>query len=287
MLSIFNQATPLYNARQNLIRYFLVGCFIAFFLIVYQPFGTDRDQIPYKNLFLSGYGVITFVAFACSFILIPTIFKNQIREENWVVWKQILLTLFAMILTFAGCYFYLQFSFGRQSSFRGFFGFLKITLSIAIFPIIIVVLLDYIYQLKKNQAFAQNLNQQLVPASTNDKSTPIQQVVLKDENDKVDLTLHLDQLLFIKAANNYVEVNYLEGDKIKKHLLRNSIRNIEQQLTNPTIKRCHRSYLVNLDKVGRITGNAQGYKLHFPITADFVVPVSRSKGKELLAIFKE
>ena len=41
MLHIFKQPTPLYSdVQKNLIRYFGVGCFIAFFLIVFQPFGT-------------------------------------------------------------------------------------------------------------------------------------------------------------------------------------------------------------------------------------------------------
>ena len=175
----------------------------------------------------------------------------------------------------------MQLSLGRQLTFKGFFYFYRGVLPIALFPVIIFSFLDYIYQLKQNQQFAQNLNQYITP-----KSTTTTDIHFKDENGKADFSLPLDQLFFIKAANNYVEINYLEADKIKKHLLRNSIKNIDQQLEYPTIKRCHRSYLVNMDKVGKITGNAQGYKIHFPFAAEFVVPVSRSKGKELLAILK-
>jgi len=41
MFYIFKQPTPLYSdVKKNLIRYFGVGCFIAFFLIIFQPFGT-------------------------------------------------------------------------------------------------------------------------------------------------------------------------------------------------------------------------------------------------------
>ena len=140
---------------------------------------------------------------------------------------------------------------------------------------------DYIYQLKKNQNIAEKTNQQIQP-----KALDASKLQFLDENGKPDFSINFDQLIFIKAANNYVEINYFEEESIKKYLLRNSIRKVEEQLSHPSIKRSHRSYLVNLDKVGRITGNAQGYKLHFPFTAEFVVPVSRSKGKELLAILK-
>lgn len=282
MLSIFNQPAPLYaNQKKYILRYFLVGCFVAFFLIFFQPFETDRASFPYKNLFLSGYGFITFLALTFSFHLLPLFFKSFFREEEWVLWKQILLGLFALSLSFVGCYFYLQLSLGRQPTLKGFFYFYSMVLPIALFPVLIFSLLDYIYQLKQNQQFAQNLNQHISP-----KSTTLTTIHFKDENGKADFSLPLDELFFIKAANNYVEINYLEADKIKKHLLRNSIKNIDQQLDYPAIKRCHRSYLVNMDKVGKITGNAQGYKIHFPFSAEFVVPVSRSKGKELLAILK-
>lgn len=283
MLHIFKQPTPFYTDwKKNLFRYFLVGCFIAFFLIFFQPFGTDRVRIPNKNLFLSGYGILTFLAFSFSFIGLPKLFPKQLNEEKWVLWKQVALTLFALSLTFLGCYIYLENAFNNQPSIQGFFSFYKLALPISFFPVILISLLDYIYQLKQNQNFAQNLNQHIAP-----KEQTTSTISLKDENGKEDLSLQLNQLIFIKAANNYVEINYSEGEQIKKYLLRNSIKNIDQQLDFPSIKRCHRSYLVNLDKVGRITGNAQGYKIHFPFSAEFVVPVSRSKGKELLAILKQ
>ncbi len=282
MLSIFKQPAPLYlDWKKNLLRYFLVGCFIAFFLMFFQPFQTDRLNIPNKNLFLSGYGVITFLGFSSTFIGLPKLFPTQFVEEKWILWKQILLTLFALSLTFAGCYIYMNTSLNYSTSFKGFLGFYQLVLPISIFPVVLISLLDYIYHLKQNQNFAQNLNQHIVP-----KPQSTNELKLKDENGKEDLAIQLDQLIFIKAANNYVEINYLEEEKIKKYLLRNSIKNIEEQLPYPSIKRCHRSYLINMDKAGRITGNAQGYKIHFPFSAEFVVPVSRSKGKELLAILK-
>lgn len=284
MLSIFNQPVPFYtNWQKSVLRYFLVGCFIAFFLIFFQPFGTDRMNIPHKNLLLGGYGLITFLAFSVTFIILPKIFPQQLTEEKWVLWKQVALTLFALSLTFIGCYFYLENVFNhRQPTLGEFFYFYQLALPISVFPVILISLLDYIYQLKQNQQFAQNLNQHIVPKATNDSI-----IELKDENGKMDFSIPLDQLIFIKAANNYVEINYLEAQKIKKHLLRNSIKNIAQQLDSSAIKRCHRSYLVNMNKAGRITGNAQGYKIHFPFSAEFVVPVSRSKGKELLAILQK
>ncbi len=262
-------------------RFALVGLFVAFFLIVFQPFGTAGVKIPNKLLFLSGYGWITFISMSLIFGGLPRLFPRLFEEEKWVVWKQMLLMTIGLSLCFLCCYLYMNFWFGWSLSINGFLGFYSIALAIAVMPIIIFTLVEYIFHLKNNQALANTLNEQIQSSIPSD--TILQ---FKDENDRVDFTLPLDQFLFIKAANNYVEVNYLEAEDIKKYLLRNSIRNMEQQLTEASIKRCHRSYIVNMDKVGRITGNAQGHKLHFPFTAEYVVPVSRSKGKELLALFE-
>lgn len=287
MLSIFNQPTPLYtNIKKNLIRYFWVGSFISLFLIIFQPFGLANAKIAYRYIYLSCYGIITFLIFSLVFIGLPRLFPKIIVEEKWVVWKQVLLLTTTLTLNLLACYTFQAWSFGWKMSFIKFWRFLIMVLPMALFPCVMMAMLDYIYQLKKHQTVANNFNQQVQQVKPTPSKTSTTLLQLKDENDKLDFTLPLNQLVFIKAANNYVEVNYLENEQIKKHLLRNSIRNIENQLAYPAIKRCHRSYLVNMDKAARITGNAQGYKIHFPFTVDFVVPVSRSKGKELLAILK-
>ena len=56
---------------------------------------------------------------------------------------------------------------------------------------------------------------------------------------------------------------------------------MEKQLSDlPQFFRCHRTYLVNLDRVGHVSGNAQGYKLHLE-GIDNLVPVSRSLNEEI------
>ena len=64
-------------------------------------------------------------------------------------------------------------------------------------------------------------------------------------------------------------------DKIKKLLIRISLSNILKQVETHSIKKCHRSYIINLEKVKDLKGNAQGYKLILP-EIDSEIPVSRS-----------
>lgn len=68
-------------------------------------------------------------------------------------------------------------------------------------------------------------------------------------------------------------------------MLRSSLSRLENQLEGQNIVRCHRSFIVNLDKVEKVTGNAQGYKLHLE-TPELVVPVAR-KYSEIVEKLRE
>jgi len=284
MLRILQQPAPyIFGWKSLLIRHFFIGAFIAFFLIGFQPFGTADVQMPNKSLYLSGYGWITFIVFSLLYLILPKIFTGWFNEEEWKVWKEIVLVLFALSITFFCCYCYLGWLFGLPFSFKTFFQFYPRAFSLSIFPCVVIALSHYIYQLKKHQTIATAFNEQIDAHNT---TTVVSTLSFNDENDREDLTIPKDRLLFLKAANNYVEVYYLDDNKVKMHLLRNRLSKLEEQLSDKRIIRCHRSYLVNLDKAERITGNAQGYKLHFPFTAEYVVPVSRTKGKELVALLQ-
>jgi LytTr DNA-binding domain len=106
-------------------------------------------------------------------------------------------------------------------------------------------------------------------------------LTLVAENGKDKLTILPQQLCYIEADDNYVTVVFQENQKIRKELLRNSLGRIESQITASYIRRCHRSYMVNLHKVYRVSGNAQGYKLHlWQVTEP--LPVSRGYAKQVI-----
>ena len=59
-----------------------------------------------------------------------------------------------------------------------------------------------------------------------------------------------------------------------------TIRELESQLANlPWIFKTHRSYLVNLNKISAVSGNAQGYQLSLQ-QYSATVPVSRGQLKK-------
>ncbi len=70
-----------------------------------------------------------------------------------------------------------------------------------------------------------------------------------DEKGVVRFSVASDQILYIESADNYVIVFYLSGNKVVKQMLRTSIKNIEALFAGFPLKRCHRSFMVNLQKI--------------------------------------
>ena len=68
----------------------------------------------------------------------------------------------------------------------------------------------------------------------------------------------------------------LDENTLKKVTYRVTLSSLEIQLKEASsLIRCHRSYLVNLNKVKNISGNAQGLKLEL-INQSEIIPVSRN-----------
>lgn len=143
------------------------------------------------------------------------------------------------------------------------------SLSVGIPISAIYILSRYIYLNSHKNIPPNNTPQQI--------ETPEQSIntILRISVNNTVLTIAEKDLLYVQSMENYCTLYYLEGNSVKKIWLRISLSNILTQIQTQTIKRCHRSYIINLEKVKDIKGNAQGYKL-FLQEIDFEIPVSRS-----------
>ena len=292
-MNIFLQPFPFdHRLKAKLASTCLISIGIFFILYVFQPFGLSLLPSSTQLPIIAGYGVVCFVIqFLNRFLLVyllPKIFK----EANWKVYKEIIWYCYN-ILTVALANFVYSYWLGIYDfSLPDFLRILTITFLVALLPLSLIAVLRYNYLLNKHLKQLVELNQELQKYHTlylpkhpteevlSQSLTPIQ-VLLPSEEKNGNLWLAISELLFVKADDNYLEVFYIQDAKIKKSVLRNTLKNIEVILENhEEIFRCHRSYLVNLQNVKNITGNSQGYRLSFA-NVDFEVPVARSFAKEL------
>ncbi|MEO1260824.1 MAG: LytTR family DNA-binding domain-containing protein [Bacteroidota bacterium] len=283
MLDFLTAPYPLKKSTANEWSFILgTGIFAAIFLMVFQPFGTREFQHDYKYLFLAGYGVVISMTIFLLSRLLPPLIPKIFSEEHWTVGKHILFLILAFSLVFFACYVYKDVFLGQPISWQGFMGFFPVALSVAVFPIVGMVVGDYVVQLKRYTKGAENANRHF---SKKEQAESPAKVALLDENGKTILEALPSQILYLKAADNYVEIHHLPEGQPVRTIVRNSLSRLEQTLGAVGFVRCHRSYLVNLSFVRKVSGNAQGYRLHLAGT-DQSVPVARGRSAAVLAQLK-
>ena len=112
------------------------------------------------------------------------------------------------------------------------------------------------------------------------KSNTAVVVTLKSDDGSENIELQVNDILFLKSAQNYVEVHYIIGQETKQVLLRNTLKAILGDLERfEAFMLCHRSYIVNLQQVITINGNSRGYTVLLK-NCYTVIPVSRHKTEE-------
>ena len=113
-----------------------------------------------------------------------------------------------------------------------------------------------------------------------------QKVHINSSLKKESLSFLPGEFLYAESDGNYVIFYFNRDHKSWKSSIRNSISNIEKQLSPyPGFLRCHRAFIVNMDKVKTRKGNAAGYQLSL-FGTDSRVPVSRQKVNEFDRKFK-
>ena len=255
---------------QRVLQCIKEGVFIAGFLIIFQPFGASMWQNPNKNMYLLGYGIITMAAGLVIRISLPSVFKVYFKESTWTIAKEVQTTLLLLAFITLGNVFYTNFVFDMSFRFRAVMEMFASVLIIGMFPIAFGIAVNYIYKLKK---YSQPV---VVVPTQNNQIQAEQSTVIKfvADNEKDFLEINTADFLFIESSDNYATVYFLQNKSLQKQLIRSSLSRLETQVSDPNIARCHRSYVVNLVQVVRVSGNAQGYKFHFK-TFDLSVPVAR------------
>lgn len=257
------------------------GLFVFLFLWFFKPFGLNEMQTQNHIFIFLGYGIITSTILIVHGILFPKIFTVYFDEKNWTVFKEIIQTLFIIVLIGVGNTLYTDWIGGIRLSVKAFIVFQFFTLAIAILPVTLLIMFKQIRLLKKNLEEAKQISQSLIVDNKSNVTVSSKNVVLIADNEKDRFTGQSDDILYISAADNYMEIVFLENNKPTRKLLRSTLKKAQLQLTqNPDFFRCHRTYLVNLTKVIAVSGNAQGYKLMLENT-DEQIPVSRNLNNEI------
>lgn len=272
IITRFNQPFPEKKGfKKVVITAFWIGLFISSFLYFFRPFGFYEPRFG-PGLFTLIFGLITFVTIVLFEGFTKYVLKLKKDTDDWTLGKWIVETLIVMFFISIGNYLFVLNLVNDTLSIDGFIGMILSTFVLGIFPMVFSGLLIQINAIKRNQKEAELLILDKIEETLVGNSI----VNLTGQKDDQSLQFSANELLFIESRSNYVSIWLAKENNVIEEKMRNTLKHIENQLSSQLAMRCHRSFIINPDKVISVEGNAQGLRLELEGLQDIKIPVSRS-----------
>ncbi|MBO5809750.1 MAG: LytTR family transcriptional regulator [Bacteroidales bacterium] len=99
---------------------------------------------------------------------------------------------------------------------------------------------------------------------------------IADNKGVLKLSVKLDNLYFIKAEDNYTIVYYTKNGILNRYMIRCKIQTIEDTFSNTPLMRCHRTYIVNTQKIKVLRHESDGFYMDFDLEEIEPIPVSKT-----------
>ena len=279
-----NTKIPAYlYEKSNVVRLILLtATFALLFINIFQPFGS-RGWYPhisdFKYFFFSSLIILTgmLVVVVSRLIMLAYTKKNDLYLWQYLIW--ILVEIVAMSL------FYTLFSkyIPKEGLNRDILEiFRQSTINTSL-----VLLLPYaILWLYFSWRDKNNLLEKLAKAEPNVEVAKKNLVAFPDEKGELKISIMLENLLYVDSADNYATIHYLNKSKLSHYLIRNSLKWMEENLTKDSpLVRCHRSYIVNLDKVKVLRKTKEGIFLELDTDNTPDIPVSKTYYERVMSKF--
>ena len=277
MFEFLRKPSPnLFSFNVRLIMSFAISIFVFLFLLIFQPFGVfEYLKVP-NHIASLGFGGIALV-FNLIFLFGWNEWLTRKYDQRWTMWRQLLSIFVHVSIIGVVNFFYSDYVFRPEYAddlevWERLVQDLFFAHSIAFIPTVFMIAFA---ELKLSQHYSM---QSESIASKDTTKSVIQKVKISIENSEIEIMLSSDTFRFAKASGNYVEFYYSESNSISKDLQRITLSKFEEQIANSSLNvmKTHRSYIVNMDAIESVQGNAQGYLLSLSNTEERV-PVARNK----------
>lgn len=265
------------NLRHRYILIVITVIFSIFFLNVFVPFNINRwrnDSGLEQFLRLSGFGIIGGIVLSVSQLLIRKISGvDHFRVWTFTLWfigeLLVMATLFVVY----------------QSNHEiGFFQLIKEVPDSIRYTLLSILIPYSLALLFISLTIQKNRFSELKEHTANPTFEP-KLFDFPDEKGAVRFSIAPDQILYFESADNYLIIYYLLNGKPARQLLRNSLKSIEALLVSSTMKRCHRSFMINLQKIEFVDYERASCRIKL-VGVSELIPVSRKFYPEFKSFLK-
>lgn len=263
------------NLSVKLSMVFGVGLFTYLFLLIFQPYGI-HEVIVANPFLIAGYGILVSFSLFITYFILPKIFTFFFSVKSWSVKKEAIFLLISFIIISTSNYFYHTTFVAHYMPRFSFIKFVAVVFSIGIFPVFFIIFMVERHLFRKHNLPTEKVIETLRKETKETVSIP------SDNVTEPPFVFDLDAIIYAQSNNNYTTIFYIENQKVKKELMRITLKKVAIILEQyPQFVRCHRSYLVNKYEILKVEGNARSLQVYFKLIDD-VVPISRSFPKEQL-----
>jgi hypothetical protein len=268
--------------KNPLIGTSIILVFCVCFVLIYKPFQLHPSRFFNYVMTVAIYFTIEAITLY-GFVRLLKWIRFFSDQDEWTILKELLsitICLFWMGLTiyFSG---FIMENPGNRWNLPTFFNSLIIASLIGIIPFLFFSLINYRYLFVTD--ITENFSAEL-DSSIPEKSEAL--IRIGSQLKKEELEFYPGQFIFAESDGNYIVFHLNVENQIKKRVIRNSISNVEQQLSEiPFLFRTHRAFIINVKKVCSQKGNSLGYHLRLTGT-DSEIPVSRQKAHDFSEIMK-
>jgi uncharacterized protein YunC (DUF1805 family) len=277
----FDKPIPAYlNEKANIVRLIIfTSLFALVFINIYAPFGADKwyDVTPLKFFTFSSLTILTGVlVVAISRMIMYRVHKTTtIKTWHYLFW------IFCEILSMS--LFYALFQKVVLKDPRLFIELVKTSSRYTALVLLLPYSTLWLYfsWRDKNAQIERMEEIQETPSNTKDM------IAFYDDKGILKFSIKKENLLYLESAENYISICYLNKDKVSKYLLRDTLKKVEESFAGSDVVRCHRSYMINIEKVKVIKRDKDGLKLELDAPSVADIPVSKTYIKAVMQTFSK
>jgi len=123
------------------------------------------------------------------------------------------------------------------------------------------------------------------PAET---AAPVQKFTLFDNNGVLKLSVSSANLYYVEADDNYIKVWYADQQgALQTYMLRCRLKTVEESFAGSDLIRCHRKFIVNMQKVKLLQKVGSVYEITLDNEAIAPIPVTKTYIGNVLKVFQK
>ncbi len=281
LIGSLNRPYRLFESKKNRLRLSVgIALFVWFFLFTFGVFDFDFFSLPERLYYTGIYSISCFITLFINFYILQDFLVRKytlLKSLLWGLWFIFCIGSSNFLLT-AGVFKWESFSlnvFLKNQSF---------TLFLALIIAPSIMLVYYSYSLRRRIGEIIQTGKESELYNKDDYTNKI--LLIQSEYKRNSLNIESANLLYIQSSDNYLDIYYLENNKVNHRFVRNTLSWIEKSKLHPDLVRCHRSFIININNVLSVKSNPSGYKVIMKyIKRD--IPLSRKYRNKVLSLLNK